>query len=485
MTSIENYKESIADRYVQNFKKELNFFEKMMLLPISKKMKEVLKSNKKIEVNNIKDLEELWFRRNVLWIKFWDKQLFDKLVTKVFDFLKEKQEKIIQAETQWKLWELQDLVINWKLDELEEKIGDQDINTGDESNQWTQQWQESWKNDFEQESVSEKEADENWKKEINPMVGGAVAWVTSAWVQIGTMKALEKARWLTWAKKIEWFKVEQTKTLLSNINSKLKEEIRSNKNLGKIKSKTYQKTIDNFEETMKALDKEWASAFTDFQKLWNKIPSDVLKTLKVDSKILNQISKIPDDELLTIIWKDEKIIVKFFDERWIKITQDFAKQLKVAEDVTELKWVVNVFKNSTKLCKIVKGVKWMWALTFLLAWVDVWCYLETKKEAELESKINSLRGDIMKDEATTQLIIWIWSVLVELATIVWICVAWGSVCWPIWTVVWVAIWIIAATVSIGVDTLYYDKKEFYSQNRHDFINQSRTWIKQAIVQLFE
>ena len=225
MTSIENYKESIVDRYVQDFKKELNFFEKILLLPISKKMKEVLKSNKKIEVNNIKDLEELWFRRNVLWIKFWDKQLFDKLVTKVFDFLKEKQEKIIKAEVQWRLWELQDLVINWKLDELEEKIDDQNLKTGDESDTWVQQWQESWKVGDEQESESAKDEDEKWNKEINPVVGGAVAWVTSAWMQIGTMKALEKARWLTWAKKIEWFKVEQTKTLLSNINSKLKQEI--------------------------------------------------------------------------------------------------------------------------------------------------------------------------------------------------------------------------------------------------------------------
>jgi hypothetical protein len=36
-----------------------------------------------------------------------------------------------------------------------------------------------------------------------------------------------------------------------------------------------------------------------------------------------------------------------------------------------------------------------------------------------------------------------------------------------------------------VDELYYDKKEFYSQNRYDYINQERTVIKQSIVQLLE
>jgi hypothetical protein len=38
--------------------------------------------------------------------------LFDKLTDKVFNFLKEKQEKIIQAEASGRLEELQNLVIN-------------------------------------------------------------------------------------------------------------------------------------------------------------------------------------------------------------------------------------------------------------------------------------------------------------------------------------------------------------------------------------
>jgi hypothetical protein len=56
---IEQYKESISDRYIKDFRKELNFFQKAMILPIEKKMKEILKSDKKIDVNNLKDLEDL------------------------------------------------------------------------------------------------------------------------------------------------------------------------------------------------------------------------------------------------------------------------------------------------------------------------------------------------------------------------------------------------------------------------------------------
>jgi len=41
-----------------------------------------------------------------------NKSLFEKLTNKTFDFLREKQEKILQAETSGRLEELSNLVIN-------------------------------------------------------------------------------------------------------------------------------------------------------------------------------------------------------------------------------------------------------------------------------------------------------------------------------------------------------------------------------------
>jgi hypothetical protein len=59
MTTTEQYKESISDRYIQDFKKQLGFFDTILVAPIFTKMKDVLKSDKKIDVDNLKDLEEL------------------------------------------------------------------------------------------------------------------------------------------------------------------------------------------------------------------------------------------------------------------------------------------------------------------------------------------------------------------------------------------------------------------------------------------
>jgi len=53
MTQIEQYKNRISEKYIEDFKKDLSFFEKIMLMPISKKMDEILKSNKKITVDSL------------------------------------------------------------------------------------------------------------------------------------------------------------------------------------------------------------------------------------------------------------------------------------------------------------------------------------------------------------------------------------------------------------------------------------------------
>ena len=140
---VEQYKEDIANKYLENFKKELNIFEKAMILPINKKMKEILKSDKKINVDNLSDLEDLGFWRKVLWLKIWDKQLFDRLVTKVFNFLKEKQESIIQAEARWWLEDLLNSIINWKIENLSDQI-DWDNWETSENEEFSWEWESIW-----------------------------------------------------------------------------------------------------------------------------------------------------------------------------------------------------------------------------------------------------------------------------------------------------------------------------------------------------
>jgi hypothetical protein len=59
MKSVEEYKNDIAERYIQDFKTEIGFFNRLMILPITNKMKDILKSDKKVDVNDLQDLEDL------------------------------------------------------------------------------------------------------------------------------------------------------------------------------------------------------------------------------------------------------------------------------------------------------------------------------------------------------------------------------------------------------------------------------------------
>ena len=176
---------------------------------------------------------------------------------------------------------------------------------------------------------------------------------------------------------------------------------------------------------------------------------------------------------------------KFYKLKNITISEDIAKQLKVLKNANEIRWLTRILKNWTKLRNFIRWIKWMWTITFLFAWVDVRSYFDSKKEAELVSKINEIRWKVLKDKASAQLIIWLWSIGAEALWLAIACAAWCSVTWPIWMAIWAAVWILTFAVSTAYDELYANKKEFYSQNRYDFVSQKRTKIKQSIVHLFE
>jgi len=212
MPSVEQYKEDIADKYIKDFKKDLWFFEKIMIAPISSKMKEILKSDKKIDVSNLKDIEDLWFWRKVLWVKIWDKELFEGLTSKTLSFIKEKQEKIIQAQTEWRLEELLNLVINWRLDNLEQRVDDNGTpsNNGDEwgdiwngsgwnENEWNasewNNWNWEWSNngwEWNNENRNNEWSSESW---VNPITAWVVSWVGWAAAYHEAISLAEKKLW--------------------------------------------------------------------------------------------------------------------------------------------------------------------------------------------------------------------------------------------------------------------------------------------------
>lgn len=480
MSNIDKYKNSISEKYVQDFRKELNFFEKIMLFPISKKMEEILKSNKKIDVDNIWDLENLWFWRKILWVKIWDKWLFEKLTWKVFDFLKEKQEKIIKAETNGQLEQLQNLVINDKLDDLEKDVDHVS--------------QENDSDDSKEGDSDNKKEDEHWEKKdwegdsdkfkVNPKIAGATTWIVWwAWYYAWVRK-LENLAGIRNAKEIpNWFDVVRTKKLMQDISLNLAEKSKSPK-INRSMKASYEKSIKVFNESAWSLNDDVGKAFMERQKLWSKLPESTLKSLNVNRKFTGIIDAMADDDLAKIVGKNSDEIKQFFKiSKWIDISDDLAKQLKLAEHFSDLRWMNSAFKNASKLSKLSKWFKWMWAIAVIWVWIDVRVYFETMKEVDAIKKINDIRWEIVNDKANMQLWIWIATLVAEAAVIIWVCAAWLAMWGPLWLAVWLIVWGLSFATSVLVDELYYDKKEFYAQHRYDYINKDRTTIKQSIVQL--
>jgi nitrate reductase NapAB chaperone NapD len=485
MSNIEQYKNSISEKYIQDFKKELNFFEKIMLMPVSKKMEEILKSKKKIDVDNLWDLEDFWFWRKVLWVKIWDKWLFNKLTDKVFNFLKEKQEKIIKAEASGRLEELQNLVINWKLDDLEN-----DVDNISQDNHTEQNNSSSENNDTEESKENKEDSKDkdwdSWQSSVNPKVAGIGTWVVGGASYYAWVRKLENIAWIRNAKEIpNWFDVVRTKKLMQDLSANLAEKAKSPK-INRAMKASYEKSIKIFNESAWSLNDDVGKAFMQWQKLWSKLPESTLKSLWVSKKFTQILDVMPDEELAQIIWKNSDEIKQFFKvSKWLDISDDLAKQLKLAEHISDLRWMNSAFKHASKLSKLSKWFKWLWAIAVIWLWVDVRLYFETMKEVDAIKKINDIRWEIIHDKANMQLWIWIATLLAEAAIIIWVCAAWWSMGWPLWLAVWLIVWAISFATSVLVDELYYDKKDFYSQNRYDYINKERTTIKQSIVQLLE
>ena len=482
--SIEKCKEDIANKYLDDFKKELTFLEKLMIVPITKKMKEVLKSDKKINVDNLSELEDLGFWRKVLWVKIWDKQLFESLVTKIFLFLKEKQEKIIQAQASGNLEELLNNIINWKIDDLSQEVDsetwnqNQDGSANSQDNQDGGQWN-NWNNGF--------SWDESQDGGVNPVAAWVATWIWWGAAYYEWISYAERKLWINRLKETpKEFDADQTKQMMENIRNQMKERLGNTEvKMNRVQKSTYNKSIKEFDKALESFDSETVDAFKEWQKISDRVPPDFLKNLKINKKILDMIDALPEDELIKIVWMDEKNIVKFFKWHWIDISEDFAKQLKLVKNVWEIKQITKIARSGRRLSNLIKWIKWMWLVTFLFMWFDVWCYFDSKSDAELVEKINEVRWKVLKDQAQMQLLIWLGSVGLEALTVFITCVAGWSMTWPWWTVVWVVVWVLAAVWSILYDRLYADKKAFYAQNRYDFINQTRTWIKQSIVQLLE
>ncbi|HRX63766.1 MAG TPA: hypothetical protein P5060_01540 [Candidatus Absconditabacterales bacterium] len=483
MVNIEKYKGDIAERYIQDFKKELNFLEKAMIFPIADKMKEILKSKDKIDVDSLGDIEELGFWRKILGAKIMNKKLFEKLTNKTFDFLKEKQEKIIQAETSGRLEELSELVINGKLDELDDYVGE--IEEEPKENNVSEN--NGGNASSESENSTEEGGNGNRAQEHSTslIVAGGTA-VGGTTLYYSSINRLNKAAGLKNTVEIssESVDVARTKNAMQKAVDFLKEKSRSPK-INKSMENAYKKSIKVFEESISGADGIGDDVFRAYQKLGAKIPDKYFNKFKASNKTLNAIDAMPEEDLKTIVGKSSKEIKEFFAERSLKCSDDLADMLRIAETASDIKGLSQVAKHGSKLSKVAKGLKGLSAIAVISMGIDVFVYFETLEEAKAIEKINQIRGEVKRDQATAQLMVGVASLVAEAAIIIGTCAAGGSMGGPIGTAVGLVVGAIAFATSVLLDELHYDKKAFYGQNRYDFIQQHRTTIKQSIVNLLE
>lgn len=513
---IEQYKESISDRYIKDFKKELNFFQKAMILPIEKKMKEILKSDKKIDVNNLKDLEDLWFWRKVLWAKIWQKQLFEDLMTKTFNFLKEKQEKIIEAESAWRLQELSYLVINGKLDELDNLVtntnpvpveSDENLNWDENSEtpenwSWTtenqsqvnteEQWDWAWEND--------NHSSEDWNDnrstidiiQDNSMASAGAGGAVSAATFNASMNTINRIA----GRNLNGIEVSNAtakdlmsegKRMMNESKNLLEQQMKTNPRMSRSMKKQFENSIKEFESAEKAMTNETIDAIKIWEHFWENLPESAIKNLKIDPKVAKQLKEIPDEEIVRLLneaqdGKQLKTLLK--ETRNIDISEDAARMLKVAKNADEFKWITTIFKEIKWVQRFLRWLKWACMMSFLFLWFDIWAAIEDGKEADIIKEVNKERWKYQQQWAYVQLQIWIAWVLADALTYIALYAAIWSCGWWIGIVVGLVVWIIQMLATLALED-HYEEKKFYAQNRIDFGIKSRTYIKQSIVQLME
>ena len=87
----------------------------------------------------------------------------------------------------------------------------------------------------------------------------------------------------------------------------------------------------------------------------------------------------------------------------IELSDDVLKLLGSAKDAQEFQAMSNVLSKGKKLTQWAKSLKAAMMIDVAFLGLDVWTYLETMDEAELIAKVNQIRAENKKNQATFQL----------------------------------------------------------------------------------
>lgn len=442
-------KEEIADKYIQKFKEELWWIKSLAIIPIEKKLKNIMLSWEKLKWKKFEDLDNLWLWRKILWF------ITPQMSIDIFDFIKEKQESIVKAETSDQLNNLMVEIIS---------DNNQTISNNEKNSENIKQ------NNEEEDNKNTKIEDDSQK--ITPVVWASAA---VAWYAVAGKYASKLNEVMTLKSNPSLAKIKKS---YNDVIETLQEQMKNPKLLTDQKN-NIQKSIKEFEyardntsqlksslKDIDSLGKKWIMWIEDISKIvfW-KSEIKILDNLTKDKKLLKTLSSI----------KDEKQISDILQSKWLnKSSKDLIKIISKVDNVEDMGAVFRVaskVKTVSRIAKVLKTVPFIDAIGF---GVDVMVYIDESNEADLIKKTNKLRWENKQSSAYLHLATW-WA-----SAIAWLTAL--AVATP--PVGWIALWVVAAWASVNevMDTYYFNVVDFYTQNKEDYKNQYRTELKSAIYQ---
>lgn len=486
----EKIKGEIADGYIKKFKDELGWFKSLTVLPIEWKLKKLMISDTDLEGKTLKDLDDLGRRRNILGT------ITPSISNDIFDFLKEKQSLIVQAETAKKLDALKNEVVLGKIveDAADETTTDETTKdkTTDETTTDETKTDETTSWDTE---TTDKEEDKTWSR--NSKTNGLIVWITWAGAYKSIENTVNKYNDLKLKKELN-FEVSSAsaKEELSSLSKKMDkmssyvDDASKNTKLSRAVRKNLSNSSKKFAEVAEGMWDEWViTAWEARWKIGKDMPAELLNN--IDPKTAEKFANLSDDVLEQIAKADtdEAVIAILKKSNIENVGKDVIGVLKNMDDLANIKAFSKVLKFGKKLSPVLKWLSCIWAIDLLFFWFDVWMWNESMNEADFVAKINESRASVKRDKATFELYMGAASIVLE-AWIILICssvwtTAWSVVPWvgnAVGFVVGLVVGVVVYAIQELVNTLYYDKLEFYTQNREDYIRQERTEVKQAILQ---
>ncbi len=486
-------KQEIVDRYIEDFLDELSFLKKTVVdLSIKKKIKKIMLSDEDISNKDFNDLENLWFWKKIFSLEF----VFGDLSDKIMDFLKEKKIELQKTNTKEELSKLAKEVL-WKDIDIEDDL------ENEEDEDWEKWVQREVKPKEVGEVVEEntklweetnQESDE-WSR--NTILSWTIAgvWWVSAW-NVTNKIVLEPWLERKFKSKLSgidvsdtWKAVDKMKRNFDSMARYMEQQAKNSKNSSKM-TKNYIKSAEQYKKLAKDFDVWAINAYDAWAKLWKSLPDDVLKTLPAST--CKKILSLWDDFFLDLVentqWlkntEKTKYIKEMFSAKGINIWDDVARMFRQLDNAGDMMALWKVLWHAKKMKWIVKGLKAIMVFDLAFLWFDVWMFTDGLNEADILAKANEIRAKNRKNKAYFELSMWVASIVLEIALIsAWVGSLWGPIWTAVWALVWVVIWWVCYWVQESINALYFDKRDFYTQNMENYIKQDRTAIKQAIVQV--